>query len=227
MRGRWAVARRQTTIVDSAKKRREKREEKPAGSFVSASQRQGKLSYCYTSLCLPLLSFLLSLYSTTSISPLSLSSRHTVLPPPLPTKRQPTRGGQGKSREEKRVPSAPPPIPFCSNRRRRPARDPLRVPRRRACPLAEVSVAPCPTRRRSARGAALSAARFSSSVSALPPRYLFCCCGFPPRSSVSVCCVRGLEFRRGGACGSGGFLVAELVRTWFWCSFRGVVGQFG
>jgi hypothetical protein len=74
--------------------------------------------------------------STVSLSTLSLSSRHTTLPPsPSPRKDNQPAGGRGGG-ERKRESRVRPPIPFCSNRRRRFARDPLRVPRRCACPLA-------------------------------------------------------------------------------------------
>jgi hypothetical protein len=74
--------------------------------------------------------------STVSLSTLSLSSRHTTLPPsPSPRKDNQPAGGRGGG-ERKTESRVRPPIPFCSNRRRRFARDPLRVPRRCACPLA-------------------------------------------------------------------------------------------
>jgi hypothetical protein len=85
---------------------------------------------------------------------------------------QPARGQQRGERKSKPRRECAPLIPFCSNRRRRLARDPLRVPRRSACPLA----------RGERRSPHPPADRRRSSAFPILPRGL-AACGFPPRAS--------------------------------------------
>jgi hypothetical protein len=174
--GRWAAAK--ETIAPAplpAGHRRavEKREASRKFRFGESKASQAADTPLSLSLSLSLM------YSKTvqflSLPSLSLLvSRHTVLPPSLPTKRQPTREGAAERRERKSKPrrECAPLIPFCSNRRRRLARDPLRVPRRSACPLA----------RGERRSPHPPADRRRSSAFPILPRCL-AACGFPPRAS--------------------------------------------